>query len=60
MGLATLVAVTHEPSLLQDGEMLRDGRLRDPSPSRERADGPLAVTDLAARKLPVASGRRAF
>src|SRR5262249_20490806 len=36
--LATLVAIAHQSGLLQDSEMLRDGRLRDPGASRQGAD----------------------
>src|ERR1700722_19735812 len=42
--LATFMAVAHQPGLLQHPEMLRDGRLRDPGPSRQRPDSLLAVT----------------
>ena len=35
--LAAFVAVAHQPGLLQDPEMLRDGRLRDPGLSRQGA-----------------------
>jgi len=37
------MAVAHEPGVLQDREMLRDGGLRDLGPSRQRPDGLLAV-----------------
>src|SRR6266853_361086 len=36
--VATFVAVAHQPGLLQDPKMLRDGRLRDPGPGRQAPD----------------------
>jgi hypothetical protein len=41
--LAAFVAVAHQPGLLQNPEMLRDGRLRDPGPRRQRPDRLLSV-----------------
>jgi len=41
--LATFVAVAHQPGLLQNPEMLRDGRLRDPGLSRQGSDRLLSV-----------------
>src|SRR5262249_17051175 len=35
---ATFVAVAHQPGLVQDRKMLRDGRLRDSSPRRQSPD----------------------
>ena len=50
--LATFVAVAHQSGLLQDPEMLRDGRLRDPSLSRQRPDRRLAVTTQPLKDCP--------
>ena len=47
MLLATFVAVAHQPGLLQDAEMLRDGRLRDPGLSRQRPDRLFSVAAQA-------------
>jgi hypothetical protein len=41
--LTTFVAVTHQPGLLQDAEMLRDGWLRDSGPSRQSPDCFLSI-----------------
>jgi hypothetical protein len=41
--LPAFVAVAHQAGLLQDPEMLRDGRLRDPGPSRQGPDRLLSV-----------------
>ncbi len=38
MGLSSFMAVAHQPGLLQDPKMLRDGRLRDPGLSRQSPD----------------------
>ncbi|MDB6101231.1 MAG: hypothetical protein JWO52_1230 [Gammaproteobacteria bacterium] len=38
MRVAACAAVAHQPGLLQNAEMLRDGRLRDPGPSRQSPD----------------------
>jgi hypothetical protein len=40
--LPTFVTVTHQPGLLQDPEMLRDGRLGNAGPRRQRGDRLLA------------------
>jgi hypothetical protein len=49
------VAVAHQPGLLQDPEMLRDGRLRDPGPSRQ---GPNRLLSVAAQSLEDCPPRR--
>ena len=38
MRVAAFVTVAHQPGLLQNAEMLRDDRLRDPGPSRQSPD----------------------
>jgi hypothetical protein len=38
MRLPAFAAIAHQPGLLQDTEMFRDGRLRDARPRRQRAD----------------------
>jgi len=42
--LATFVALAHQPGLLQDANVLRDGRLRDASPCRQGSDGLFSFT----------------
>ena len=46
--LATSVEVTHQPGLLQNGEMLGDCRLRDSGPSRQ---SPNRLFSFAAQSL---------
>jgi hypothetical protein len=53
--LATFVAVVHQPGLLQDSEMLLDGRLRDPGLSRQ---GPDRLLSFAAQSLEDGPSRR--
>jgi hypothetical protein len=36
------VAIAHQPGLLQESKMLRDGGLRDPGPNRQSPDRLLA------------------
>jgi hypothetical protein len=43
VGLAAFVAVAHQPSPLEDGEMFRNSRLRDPSLSRQGYDSLITV-----------------
>src|SRR5665647_1997375 len=38
VGLSSFVTVAHQPGLLEDSKMLRDGGLRDPGPSRQGPD----------------------
>src|SRR5882757_8034734 len=52
---ATFVAVAHQPGLLQDPEMLRDGRLRDPGLSRQ---GPDRLVSVATQPLEDGPSRR--
>ena len=58
--LAAFVAVAHQPGLLQDAEMLRDGRLRDPGPRRQRPDRLLSFAAQPLEDAPAGSDRRAF
>ena len=44
MRVATFVTVAHQPGLLQNSEMLRHGRLRDPGPSRQSPNRLLSVS----------------
>jgi hypothetical protein len=53
--LATFVAIAHQPRLLQNPEMLRDGRLRDPGPRRQ---GPDRLLTFAAQPLEDGPSRR--
>ena len=52
MRLATFVAVAHQPGLLQDPKMLRDGRLRDPGPSRQSSDRLLSFAAQSLEERP--------
>jgi hypothetical protein len=50
--LATYVAVAHQPGLLQNPQMLRDGGLRDPGPGRQSSDGLLAFAAQSLEQRP--------
>jgi hypothetical protein len=50
--LATFVAVAHETGLLEDPEMLRDGRLRDPGPGRQSPDRLLSIAAQSFEESP--------
>jgi hypothetical protein len=43
MRLATFMAVAHEPCLPENAEMLRDSRLRNPGPRRQRGNRLLSL-----------------
>src|SRR5262245_37992979 len=53
--LATFVAVAYQPGLLEDAEMLRDRRLRDPGPGRQSSD---RLLSFAAQTLEESPPRR--
>jgi hypothetical protein len=55
MRLAAFMSVAHQPGLLQDPEMLRDGRLGDPSLSRQ---GPHRLVSVATQPLEDGPSRR--
>ena len=52
MGLATFLAVAHQPGLLQHAKMLGHGRLRDPGLCRQGADGLFALAAEAFEDRP--------
>jgi hypothetical protein len=52
MRLATFVTVTHQAGLLQDSEMFRDDRLRDPSACRQSPDRLLSFAAQPFEKSP--------
>jgi hypothetical protein len=52
MRQAAFVTVAHQPGLLQDPEMLRDGRLRDPGSSGQSPDGLFSIAAQSFEKGP--------
>src|SRR5882762_4455545 len=50
--LATFVAVAHQPGLLENPKMLRDGGLRDPGPGRQSSDSLLSFAAQSLEKRP--------
>ncbi|HXL97846.1 MAG TPA: hypothetical protein VN925_05680, partial [Steroidobacteraceae bacterium] len=52
VGLSSFVTVAHQPGVLQHPKMLRDGRLRDPGPSRQGADRLLSFAAQSLENTP--------